>query len=295
MGKFNTGASKLILLGALLVIATPVHAAQVVVSANAGHFLRFDNGNLSNQSVYTDQHSIENTLPASGGAPGAIVRRDNGVVTSGAGSAATSFAVAASESESEAYAYGDLAAGKVGAYAGTGPAGFASSSAIISDTLTFNITGANAGTITPLRLLVSLHAATPDATGVFDFRLGAGRILRLGALNQPYYGITEGWSQSSSWLDGSTRYFDLTLDLMGANPTVGISMTLEAIASQGSVSDFYHTAGLQLQAPRGVTYTSDSGVFLTGGGVPEPSAWAMLIMGFGAAGAVIRRRKRFAA
>ena len=31
------------------------------------------------------------------------------------------------------------------------------------------------------------------------------------------------------------------------------------------------------------------------GGVPEPASWALMIMGFGAAGAMIRRRKAVAA
>ena len=43
-----------------------------------------------------------------------------------------------------------------------------------------------------------------------------------------------------------------------------------------------------------VTFTSDSGVFLTadqstGGGVPEPAGWAMMLVGFGGLGACLRR------
>lgn len=56
--------------------------------------------------------------------------------------------------------------------------------------------------------------------------------------------------------------------------------------------DFLSTGTFGIQAAPGVTYTSDSGVFLTAQSpaVPEPASWAMMLTGFGAVGYAIRRR-----
>ncbi|HEV2681334.1 MAG TPA: PEPxxWA-CTERM sorting domain-containing protein, partial [Rhodanobacter sp.] len=47
---------------------------------------------------------------------------------------------------------------------------------------------------------------------------------------------------------------------------------------------------------QGVTYTSDSGVFLTGpnvpAGIPEPASWALIIVGLGIAGGALRRSEQ---
>ncbi len=59
--------------------------------------------------------------------------------------------------------------------------------------------------------------------------------------------------------------------------------------------DFLHTGTFGIQADPGVTFTSDSGVFLgsglTPGGVPEPANWALMIAGFGLTGSAMRRRR----
>jgi hypothetical protein len=57
--------------------------------------------------------------------------------------------------------------------------------------------------------------------------------------------------------------------------------------------DFLNTGRFGIQAGPGVSYTSDSGVFLTGGSaaVPEPASWAMMIAGFALAGRALRRRQ----
>lgn len=64
----------------------------------------------------------------------------------------------------------------------------------------------------------------------------------------------------------------------------------------GAACDFLHTATFGLSTPTGTSFTSDSGVFLTGtgtvGGVPEPASWAMLGVGFGVIGVSARRRQR---
>lgn len=54
-------------------------------------------------------------------------------------------------------------------------------------------------------------------------------------------------------------------------------------------------AGIQFSAtddPAGVRYMNFSYESVMAGGVPEPSAWALMILGFGATGAALRRSKR---
>jgi hypothetical protein len=61
-------------------------------------------------------------------------------------------------------------------------------------------------------------------------------------------------------------------------------------------ADFYHTGAFSFDLPLGVTFTSASGNFLTNAGsnaVPEPGAWALLIVGFASAGAALRRHRTF--
>jgi len=58
----------------------------------------------------------------------------------------------------------------------------------------------------------------------------------------------------------------------------------------GASADFSNTLQFSfLNLPSDVTFTSDSGVFLTGG-VPEPSIWAMMLTGFLGLGALAWRR-----
>ena len=58
--------------------------------------------------------------------------------------------------------------------------------------------------------------------------------------------------------------------------------------------DFFNTGRFGIQAAPGTSFTSDSGVFLTGnaGAVPEPATWGLMILGFGIAGTAVRRRRR---
>ena len=70
-----------------------------------------------------------------------------------------------------------------------------------------------------------------------------------------------------------------------------------AMAYGGSTVDFTHTAGFNIVASEGVTFTSDSGVLGSSWSpsvtpIPEPSAWAMMILGAAFAGSALRYRRR---
>jgi hypothetical protein len=271
---------------ALVAMTAPATAAQINVNASAGN--NVGEGPFL-YGPYTKQHRILNTLPIAGITPGNLTTVINGVTVSGPGSPATSFSVAVSEPRSSASAYADMRLGKIGAFAGTTPTGFSSSSASISDRLMFNIPGAAAATITPLRFRISLHATALDAYGNMTF----SGYTWLGTLGGGYASNVQPWVIGhNSWLEGTTRYFDLTYNLVGSNPAFGADLILEAIANSGSTSDFSNTASIQIFTPPGAIFTSESGQFLAGANaVPEPGSWAMLITGFGLVGAIARRSR----
>ena len=86
----------------------------------------------------------------------------------------------------------------------------------------------------------------------------------------------------------------LPFEVLGANPVVGLASQAFASGNFNGFADFSNSAHLRFVLPKNVTFTSQSGVGLTGtlGAVPEPSTWAMLIVGFGAVGAGMRRSRR---
>ena len=72
-----------------------------------------------------------------------------------------------------------------------------------------------------------------------------------------------------------------------------IFMLLTA-GGQYGYADFGNTASFTFDPlPAGVSYTSASGDFLTA--VPEPSTWAMMILGFAGIGFLTYRRRNQAA
>ena len=63
------------------------------------------------------------------------------------------------------------------------------------------------------------------------------------------------------------------------NEAIRFDIQLLAEAFDGGNADLSHTVGLSLSLPEGLTFTSDSGVFLTQAPVPEPSSALMLAIG----------------
>jgi len=74
-------------------------------------------------------------------------------------------------------------------------------------------------------------------------------------------------------------------------------LSIFALTQQNPINvemDFLNTGTFGIRTDPGVTFTSASGVLLTGvtSAIPEPATWAMMITGFGLVGATVRRRRQ---
>ena len=72
--------------------------------------------------------------------------------------------------------------------------------------------------------------------------------------------------------------FIATKTLAAGDTSQQIFETFNPVCSAGATCDGTHTAALTINLPTGVTFTSDSGIFLTQspGAAPEPGTWVML-------------------
>lgn len=192
-----------------------------------------------------------------------------------------------------AYSYSDHATGQLGALASTSASGGAAATAWMDEGLKFQVLGATNSTITPITLLASLHTTTPDQAVFFGLLFNGGNIQQSGLFTRPDNGFGgSGFSSFTTWLEGTTRFFSATYNLIGTAPSAYLRMDLRTSAQGGAVADFSHTAGISFLLPSNVSFTSQSGQFLTAvSAVPEPSTWAMMLVGFAATGFAMRRRR----
>lgn len=200
--------------------------------------------------------------------------------------------------------YSNLATGSLGALAQVNNGGFASATSIWSENLTFNVSGATSSTITDITLNFLLHGTLAGAGTGASFSLyangGQSGAFTIGR------GIHETRGPEFSSYDANWKSFQVTptgdadtysitavLGLIGVNPSLTLANSLYVFAESNGVANFMNTASLSLGLPNGVTYTSQSGVFLSQvSGVPEPASWAMMLGGFGMVGGAMRYRRR---
>jgi len=122
--------------------------------------------------------------------------------------------------------------------------------------------------------------------GSFEFRRSSDNVLLLGGTFTGFWitGITSGPQANSgnftSPQPGSVQLYSDVADLSGINWfNAGFAFsnaTPQYSVDGGQLSDF--------------SASSLAGTF--GGAVPEPGTWALMIMGFGGAGAMLRSRRR---
>ncbi|HEX5261997.1 MAG TPA: PEPxxWA-CTERM sorting domain-containing protein [Phenylobacterium sp.] len=133
---------------------------------------------------------------------------------------------------------------------------------------------------------------TNDPSGDTEIAFGKGFIqvdtTGLTAIQFAFNSTTEGeeWSVFGSNTPGVLGSFIVSGTGEGANTAVLPTFTFYDIES---------TKALGGQNILLKNMTALQGTVRTGGGVPEPATWAMMLIGFGGLGAVLRRRRALAA
>jgi len=142
---------------------------------------------------------------------------------------------------------------------------------------------------------VNVNASSWTFTGLT--KDGAGTIVGGGAGNEDGFGsFNQTFNSSDSWGDRS-HVISFTLVNTGGTAWLTDSSVLTPNASGFSVAAHIGVCQLSLNP----NCTTDGGAVLTGfatngtgGGIPEPATWAMMILGFGGIGAMMRRRRSLA-
>lgn len=252
---------------------------------------------------------------------------DQGAVVTATGTTDTTGTATAAHDESSvvrapdaafATAAANLATGKVGLTASAANFSSANSSARLIDTLHFTVAGATASTVTYIPVSFSFAGTLVEGNDpthssaelTWGFYFGNAATYEFGDYGAGYFAPpnyptfsfpetvpsrTAGWQSYSfaSYTPTDTRFTGVYA-ITGATADIPIDFSLALNASNLSL-DYLDTGNIAIGRVDGVSYTSDSGVFLTAGGtvggVPEPASWAMLLVGFGTVGALARRRR----
>ncbi len=215
-----------------------------------------------------------------------------------------------------ATASADLKTAKLGLTASAVNFSTANSSSELNDTLHFAIAGATANTVTfiPVSFAFSgsfvpgADTSHSSAELGWGFSFGNATAYEYGDYGAGYYSppnyptfafpeVTPsrvgGWQSYSfaSYTPTDTR-FSGVYAITGATADIPIDFRL-SLNAYNTALDYSHTGSVSIGHVAGVSFTSDSGVFLTaaGGAVPEPASWALMLAGFGLVGTMARQRR----
>lgn len=175
------------------------------------------------------------------------------------------------------------------------------------DGLHSNVAGAAADALTAIGVHFSLDgrvvagefaSSLEDMTTSLEFgNSGIGVVATARGIN-PFLVSSHserGWTSFSySALDPTHVAFDGIYNLLGSIQTLGIGAYLSAGAAFADL-DYGNTLRVSFTLPGNVSFSSDSGVFLTSVNavtpVPEPETWALMMAGLGLLGHFARRRR----
>jgi len=178
---------------------------------------------------------------------------------------------------------------------------FASEEAIadLSDRLHFTLHGANSALITVNFTIDGKFVPTSSyAGGGLLTSLQLGGVAHFN-LNQVGLGTPTVASDSSGWVSGSwitatpsLAQFQGTYQLNGPSVDLALVLTTLAQCGDGMTCNFLDTGSISLGLPSNVSFTSDSGVFLTAAQTPLPAALPLFATGLGGLGLLSWRRNR---
>ncbi len=213
----------------------------------------------------------------------------------------------------DAYTAADLSDGTLhvhahggSVYVGQGGEGAVASARFV-DGLHFNIAGADANAVTSIGVHFMLEGSVvsggfasgiEDLTTSFDFGNAGIGVVASGRGFAPFAvdaHSERGWASFNyTALDPTHVAFDGIYNLLGSSQTLGINAYLSAGAAFADL-DYGNTLRVSFTLPENVSFSSDSGVFLTLANavtpVPEPETWALMLAGLGVLYGIARRPK----
>ena len=308
-------------------LAIAALAATLPAQAFAAHVVRFDP--VSSATASTLGGSISSVNGVQTGGPGATSHSADGWTNSAANSSAGN---SASDSAS-------LTDGTLHGYAGSSPTQGAFAESFFRDTVYFTNTSSSALNLTVRFTLDGTVTGASEAFDAFaggysiftlancgdcannlgqyityanaDAREADTAAYMIFSTNGIYHfaeyngfagppnpdDVSHGQTFDGGFMTG---FYQTTLSIPTGETTLGVGALLHLDCRFGSTCDFGHTGAIAFgDLPTGLTWTSESGTFLsaldTSGpsdGVPEPAAWAMMILGFGLVGTAARSRRR---
>lgn len=144
------------------------------------------------------------------------------------------------------------------------------------------------------QFLLDSTSSGNDGSTSYNLRTGGGWSVFRGAITQNAAAVdNRGDKAGGAWTTytDSQMVYDGYFDILGTQAVINPTLRLVANCQIGLQCDYtgrFEFVGL----PTSVSYSSDSGVFLSP--VPEPEGWALMLAGLGGLGLLTARRARTA-